>query len=296
MGEDDRQDDATAKAIARSDTLLIGCPMADWHYDNGGQPAGPIGDTEVQALLAQGRIHSGTLMWTEGMPGWKPAHELGLFAAASPAGAITTCAECSRPIAPEETVTLGPVTVCPNCRDLVLQRLMAGGSLEKTTAGRKGKRLVFVPGTDLGDACLKCGAATHGNRFVRKLRWHHPAYYLLIFFPGLLIYAIVALLVQKTATVHAPLCAVHRSKRRMLMAAAWGTFLVSAASFAGLSIGDRPAAAFGVSALIGLLTWLVLAVIVSNYPVRAAFISDKKVEVTGPSPAYLDSLPDWTEN
>lgn len=112
----------------------------------------------------------------------------------------------------------------------------------------------------------------------------------------MIIYAIVALVVQKTATVEAPLCAAHRSKRKMLVGAAWGTFLVSAASFAGLCVGDRPSAAFGVSALIGLLTWLVLAVIVSNYPVRAAFISDKKVEVTGPSPAYLDSLPDWTEN
>lgn len=156
--------------------------MADWHYDNGGQPAGPIGDTEVQRL-AQGRIHSGTLMWTEGMPGWKPAHELSLFAGSSPAGAISTCAECSRPMAPDETVTLGAVTVCPNCRDLVLQRLN-GRRLARKDDGRAKRQTADLCPRDRSRRCLplKCGAATHGNRFVRKLRWHHPAYYLLIFY------------------------------------------------------------------------------------------------------------------
>ncbi len=47
--------------------------MDRWHYNDKGQQRGPIHLDELRELLSTGKLSSDTLVWTEGMPEWKPA-------------------------------------------------------------------------------------------------------------------------------------------------------------------------------------------------------------------------------
>lgn len=43
-----------------------------WHYNDNGQPRGPITEAELRDLRNQGRISDATLVWRSEMPGWLP--------------------------------------------------------------------------------------------------------------------------------------------------------------------------------------------------------------------------------
>lgn len=44
----------------------------NWYYESAGQQQGPVADSELDRLLAEGKITQDTLIWREGMPGWTP--------------------------------------------------------------------------------------------------------------------------------------------------------------------------------------------------------------------------------
>jgi len=44
----------------------------NWYYESGGQQQGPVNDTELDRLLAEGKITLDSLIWKEGMSGWTP--------------------------------------------------------------------------------------------------------------------------------------------------------------------------------------------------------------------------------
>jgi hypothetical protein len=96
---------------------------------------------------------------------------------------------------------------------------------------RDGIVLVMHKQAVLPDRCVKCNESVNGLRLKRKLSWHHPALYLMIFFPGLLFYAIVALIVRKTARIDVGICERHRSRRRIGIAVAWLIALLGFAMF-----------------------------------------------------------------
>ena len=76
-------------------------------------------------------------------------------------------------------------------------------------AYRQGTNLLVTHNAPLPPFCVRCGQSSGTERVTRKFAWHHPLLYLLIIFPGLLIYAIVGTIVQKKMTVHLPLCSEH---------------------------------------------------------------------------------------
>src|SRR5438105_154087 len=89
-------------------------------------------------------------------------------------------------------------------------------------AWREGVTLIVTTQASLPPRCVKCNAdVVDGWRWRKSLYWHHPALALMIIFPGLLIYAIVALIVRKKAVVEASLCPVHRANRNTKVATAW---------------------------------------------------------------------------
>jgi membrane protease subunit (stomatin/prohibitin family) len=59
-----------------------------FHIDNGGRPAGPFTVAQLQGAAAAGQFSGGTLVWTQGMPGWAQAATVpalaGLFATPPP--------------------------------------------------------------------------------------------------------------------------------------------------------------------------------------------------------------------
>lgn len=45
----------------------------NWFYESDGKPQGPIAESALRTLLAEGKISDQTLVWTKGMTDWQPA-------------------------------------------------------------------------------------------------------------------------------------------------------------------------------------------------------------------------------
>ena len=80
-------------------------------------------------------------------------------------------------------------------------------------ASRRGKDLIVPRAAQLPAMCVKCGA-TATKPWRKKFYWHNPLLYIMILFPGLLIYAIVAIIVRKQMELNVPLCDGHHADRR----------------------------------------------------------------------------------
>lgn len=48
-------------------------PQPQFHFDNGGQPAGPYPVNALRQFVTSGQLTRDTVVWTDGMPGWAPA-------------------------------------------------------------------------------------------------------------------------------------------------------------------------------------------------------------------------------
>lgn len=59
--------------------------MANWHYEQNGQPAGPVSEDELRRLASSGVVTASTRVWAEGMGDWQAASSAlpALFGAAS---------------------------------------------------------------------------------------------------------------------------------------------------------------------------------------------------------------------
>jgi hypothetical protein len=155
---------------------------------------------------------------------------------------------------------------------------------------RDGKWVVMPVGASLPHRCVKCNGEPLDPTKARKLYWHHPAIYILIFV-AMLIYIIVALSVRKTAVVEPALCAEHKSKRRTALLVAWGLFL-------GAFI--VPIALSSLDATGGLLLGSVLMILFAIYfgfgrarIVYAKSIDDHEIRLGGCGEDFLDSLPGY---
>src|SRR5260370_12323744 len=80
--------------------------------------------------------------------------------------------------------------------------------------------LVMTKDASLPDRCVKCNAPANGVRLKRRLAWHSPVLYLLIFL-AVLIYVIQAGMLSKRATVYLGLCNEHFQRRRKQKAIGW---------------------------------------------------------------------------
>jgi len=150
---------------------------------------------------------------------------------------------------------------------------------------RQGSTLVVQAGTRFPPRCVKCNAPAVHPQPDRKLYWHSPWLYMLIL-AGILVYAVVALVVRKTATVAPGLCAEHRAARRRWIAVAWaGPVLGIAVAFTG------NAAAVSIGLMGGLLA-LVLGMSRAQIVVPAR-IEDGWVHLKGCGESFLAGLPAW---
>lgn len=91
-------------------------------------------------------------------------------------------------------------------------------------------------GAVLAPRCVKCNEPGV-KELVRELYWHSPWLYIMIAFPGILIYALVAMIVRKKASVQVSLCERHVSLRRVGIAIGWGAPLVGIAAVIALPEG-----------------------------------------------------------
>ena len=97
------------------------------------------------------------------------------------------------------------------------------------TIWRSKSMLVMAKRAPLPQRCVKCNAPAQ-QTLNRKLRWHHPALYLVIF-AGPLLYLILSLVLSKSATIHIGLCETHVATRKRDMLITCVLVLLSFGSF-----------------------------------------------------------------
>lgn len=153
---------------------------------------------------------------------------------------------------------------------------------------RDGQTAVVALGARFPARCVKCNQPAVEPLKDREVTWHHPALYLLIL-PGLIIYALVALIVRKKATVAPGLCAEHRKRRLTWIAAGWlgPVVAILLMSFAGGSTEVMSAAFL-------LILVSVIAAMVKSQIVTPERIDDGYVYLKGCGEPFLASLPETT--
>ena len=89
---------------------------------------------------------------------------------------------------------------------------------------RDDNRLIMAHGATFPHRCVKCNEPSQPPHKVRKVYWHHPAIYILVFGYAIL-YIIVALIVRRSAEINPGLCEEHQQKRVLWIAIGWlGSF------------------------------------------------------------------------
>src|SRR5215203_1784270 len=79
----------------------------EWFYETGGQQAGPLARSGLDALIASGTIAPQTLVWRAGQSEWLPYSAVAPAASAAeppliPEGAVAACVECGGTFARSE--------------------------------------------------------------------------------------------------------------------------------------------------------------------------------------------------
>lgn len=97
-----------------------------WYYAKDKAKVGPIEETELDRLLQNGAITAQTLVWTEGMPTWRPYSEARSSAAAVRTGHSPVCAECGQTFPPEQLITLAGRSICSACKPVAVQKFQEG--------------------------------------------------------------------------------------------------------------------------------------------------------------------------
>lgn len=163
---------------------------------------------------------------------------------------------------------------------------------------RNGKTLIMHRSATLPDICIKSNEPTSGFRLKRKFSWHNPWFALLILF-NILLYALIAILISKRATVMIPLSEQWRRIRRRRILNTWlmclGGPLVAVIGFivlddGGVNRNQTNEAIGGAMALLGILVFL-FGILYGMFRTRlltVAKIDDNYIHLRGAHPDFLD--------
>lgn len=160
---------------------------------------------------------------------------------------------------------------------------------------RHGEYLILHKDAQLPDRCVKSNQPTN-QRLLRRLTWHHPALYLLIFV-GVLIYIIVALIVRQTVTINLPLAARYKSRRLRWMALAWSMVLCSlAVLWIGIAQSDNLGQDSNLLLPFLFIAALFIAALIGIYKCRVVYpkrIADGYVWLGGVCEEFRREYPEW---
>ncbi len=258
----------------------------DWYYSLNNEQKGPISEEQLQDLFRQGAVGNSSLVWKQGMANWQP---YGSMKGTGLPDGKANCASCGKMFSTADMVQYQGLWICADCKPAFLQRLQEGLNPTGNMLWRSGKQLVMLKGATLPERCVKCNAPAPGPGLKRNLAWHQPAIYLLILL-SLLIYIIVAVIVQKRAKIVVNLCEAHRAKRRFVIRLASGIFVLAVLMLIGSGIGGILWLTFlGIVTFIGALLYRALGMRM----VYARRIDDKYIWLGGVGREFLDTLPEW---
>ncbi|HEY4371312.1 MAG TPA: hypothetical protein VGN52_05290 [Burkholderiales bacterium] len=153
---------------------------------------------------------------------------------------------------------------------------------------RDGKLLVCRRDAVFPGRCIKCNDPAEDEPARFKLNWHAGGWYVLVFL-NIIIYAIVASIVRKRATIEAGLCESHRKRRFWSKLVGWGGFVLVLLCFFAGAAASSPAL-FGIGALA--ILPLAIAGVVLSPQIRAARIDKEWLRVRGCGRDFLETLPE----
>lgn len=128
----------------------------NWYYEAAGQQQGPISDSELDRLLAEGKITPDTLVWREGLPAWTPlrstrvaaegaappAFTAGARVPAAPPGEVPPgyirCTLTGKYFPPSEIFYIEGRPYSAEAKPQVMQSLQAGSALPGNATDRIG--------------------------------------------------------------------------------------------------------------------------------------------------------------
>ncbi|MBC8353080.1 MAG: hypothetical protein H8E66_13880 [Planctomycetes bacterium] len=159
---------------------------------------------------------------------------------------------------------------------------------------QSGSLLIMRKDAQLPDRCVKSNEPST-RRLKRSLTWHHPAVFLALLL-NILVYAILALSLQKKATIHIALSDHWFGKRRRAIMIGWGSVLLSIMMFTigAMNVGQN--GGFGWLMFVGVVWFLGGAIygLVASRMVSATKIDDTYVWLKGVNRELLADLPHWS--
>jgi len=158
-------------------------------------------------------------------------------------------------------------------------------------AWAQGDLLIASHSAVLPAFCVKCGRPAQPKLMRRMSSWHQPWLYFLILV-GVLIYAIVALILRKSMTLHLPLCARHLEKYRALKFA-YAVLLLGCIPEMILAGTLLPEAyvPYGIAAGLSALVAGMVCLVMFNGILRAKRIDESYGYFTNASGDFLSHLP-----
>ena len=162
---------------------------------------------------------------------------------------------------------------------------------------RQGTILVLHKMAPLPDICLLSNQPAN-RRLKRSMHWHHPAIYIALLISPI-IYIILALILQKTATIHIGLTNEWYTRRRRRMLLAWSMALAGALLFGmGIAVGESSEGVAVAGVILGLLLALsgLIYGLIACRLVTPQRITDQYVFIKGVHPDFLNRLEPWMWN
>jgi hypothetical protein len=156
-------------------------------------------------------------------------------------------------------------------------------------ASRRGKELIVPRSGSLPATCIKCGASAD-KPWRKKFYWHTPWLYLMIIFPGLLIYVIVALIVRKKMELNLPLCERHHGDRKRYRLL--GAVMLAGFVPAGLFLGKIGSETLGWVTGCAMFAAAIVFYALCGLGVRPTKIDENGGIFRGAGPVFLDALPE----
>lgn len=243
----------------------------------------PFCEEQFEAPVSGGSTNCPTCQATIQLPDVDPMALAALGQRRSAVGQAQTCPMCG-------ASSQSGVSHCATCGESLLG---TEGEIY-----RDGKLLVMHKTAKLPYRCLKTNQAAD-LWLRRKFVWHAPWLYLLILFPGLLFYILIALIVQRRATIQIPLSREASWRRWRGIWTGWGLVLGGIALiFAAIAFQDGRArdlpAWFLIGGLLSIVVGAIVGVITSSI-VSASRIEKEFVWIQGGHPDYLAQFPDWVK-
>jgi MFS family permease len=168
---------------------------------------------------------------------------------------------------------------------------------QQSGAWAEGNLLVTTTSCALPQDCVYCGAPAE-KILNRKYYWH-PSWVFILILPGLLIYAIVALVLRKKADVQLGLCPQHAAARTKKLLVAWGIaglglgIIVLSIAMMNDALGREWRDFGGLGIVLAIITFIVAAVVGGG---AAGVLKPKKITDThawfgGAGREFLAKLP-----